>query len=135
MLAPRQEQRETNNDLTVDLVEWDRETSQRCFEKLRDMKTATNPAGLAVCYNIPVFDKAKWLFVADMRLYKVSAPNAEWADVGNDIKVGLVYEAAAVNSTDLRSTTPEGGSFPEMIRTFHFIGRVQENFRDEAATE
>ena len=138
VLAARQAAPGNNNtdDLQLDMVAWDAQTTRLCSDKLKTITKASNPAGIAVCYNVPVFNRDNWFFVAELRLYKVSEPDNDWAAIGNDIGVGLDYRAAEVQRTNLgeRNTTlPAGG--PMLVSTFHFLGMVSEEFRREGATE
>ncbi|KAF8457564.1 hypothetical protein BDZ91DRAFT_504578 [Kalaharituber pfeilii] len=141
MLAPRQENEGGNNSsdngpLKLDMASWDVETTAKCMDKLRAMSKASNPAGLAVCYNVPAFNRTNWVLLADLRLYKISAPDQQWESVGSDIQVELNFPGAAVEERFFGTPNPtDSTDGPQFIKGFHFIGAVRDNFRKEDASD
>ncbi|CAZ79960.1 unnamed protein product [Tuber melanosporum] len=115
----------------LDLQSWARETTLRCIDKLRNVTKASNPSGIAVCYNLPFLSTKSGVFAADLRLYQVSAPEGDWATVGGNIDVSLMYNGAAVQvrnetaeeaaATAQASANSEG---PQKVQEFHFIGQI-----------
>jgi hypothetical protein len=82
----------------VDLNKWNMETEAAC-EKATDALNgqASNPTGMAVCYNLPFLDNSTGVFEAELRLYNVSAPIDPWIGVRlADISMTLSYLGATV---------------------------------------
>jgi len=116
--------------MQVDLEEWNRETTSKCLEQLRTLTRASNPAGIAVCYNLPYLEADAGVFVADLRIYQISESEGDWALV-DDIDMKLEYSAAAVTETNLNMTkeTPSpDGAMPRLITNFHFLGQIKPEF-------
>lgn len=115
----------------LDLQAWAKETTEKCIEKLKTVTKASNPSGIAVCYNLPFLSTDSGVFAADLRLYQVSASEEDWAEVGGNIDVSLMYNGAAVQlrnesaeeaaATKQASANTEG---PEKVQEFHFIGQI-----------
>lgn len=60
-------------------VAWNNQTDAACATALSTLNgVATNPSGMAACYNIRNFDKISGLFLADLRLFRIAAPGANW---------------------------------------------------------
>ena len=124
----------TTNDTAIeeiDMLAWARETTVKCISKLRNVTRASNPSGIAVCYNLPFLSTKSGVFAADLRLYQVSAPEGDWVSASGDIDVSLVYKGAAVQlrnetseeaaATEQASANTEG---PMKVQEFHFIGQI-----------
>lgn len=92
---------------SMNVTAWDMETQAACTSALALMNgTASNPSGMAACYNIPTLDTSTGVFAADLRLYMIEPPNGEFANIpGDNVMVGLNYAGAtvsAVNMTELK---------------------------------
>jgi len=81
---------------------WDAQTQLACTDSLAKLNgKASNDAGMAVCYNIPQLNNSTGEFQADLRLFKVSEPVGEFANIpAQDVQVGLTYIGAQVKPID-----------------------------------
>lgn len=89
---------------------WDNQTTAACTIALSTLNgVATNPSGLAACYNIRSFDKSSGLFLADLRLFRIAAPAANWTRlVVSSEALDVNYANASITSrgsTRARSIT------------------------------
>ncbi|KAF2127610.1 hypothetical protein P153DRAFT_294895 [Dothidotthia symphoricarpi CBS 119687] len=84
----------------ADLKKWEEETRSACMSTLSNLKgKASNPSGIAVCYNVPFLDNRTGVFQAELRLYNVSAPVDPWIGVtAADISLSLSYLGATVQN-------------------------------------
>ncbi len=82
----------------VDPETWDTQTKAACETALLKLQgRASNPSGMAICYNLPVLDRSTGVFKADMRLYRVSAPAPGWSTLMDQtVSLGLYYPEATV---------------------------------------
>ena len=126
--------RQATDNLSIDIAAWDRNVSQACTDKLKAIAQSSNPAGVAVCYNVPVFNKEKWLFMSDLRLYRISKPDGDWSQVGNNFNVTINYAAAMVEQGKMGNQNVSSTG-PELLKAFRFLGMVQPNFQKAGATE
>ncbi|RPA74482.1 hypothetical protein BJ508DRAFT_187551, partial [Ascobolus immersus RN42] len=111
-----------------DLEAWAAETTQKCLAQLRTLAKASNPAGIAVCYNLPFLDANTGVFAADLRMYQISEREGDWAAV-EDIDMKLEYSAAAVRETDFKTTKePPREEMPRIVKEFHFLGQIKPEF-------
>lgn len=76
-----------------------------CNKALTAMNgVASNPSGIAVCYNVLMLNTSTGLFQADVRLYKVAAPTGDWATLDDNpgkINTGLQYMGANVHTPSI----------------------------------
>jgi len=114
---------------------WAEETMGLCRERLKNVTSAANPAGIAACYNIATFDKAKWTFLADLKLFKVSAPGKDWEAIGTDVQVRIVYKAAGAQELPFRNSTVVIIDRPQFVKEFYIGGQVFESFQRQNASE
>jgi hypothetical protein len=135
----------------ADLQKWDEETKQACMKTLGDLNgQASNPSGIAVCYNLPFFDKKTGVFQAELRMYNVSAPVDPWAGVtAADVSMTLSYLGATVQMMNMNSTKRDlsGGVRDGMLverqnidtmtelKVLMYVGRLNKNLMGEAMTE
>ncbi|PUU74623.1 hypothetical protein B9Z19DRAFT_999431 [Tuber borchii] len=115
----------------LDLQSWAKETTLKCIDKLKNVTKASNPSGIAICYNLPFLSSDSGVFAADLRLYQVSAPDGDWATVGGNIDVSLMYNGAAVQvrneSAEEAAATAQASASsvgPQKVQEFHFIGQI-----------
>lgn len=114
--------------MQVDLDEWARETTRKCLDQLKTITKASNPAGIAVCYNLPFLDAETGVFAADLRMYQISEREGDWQLV-EDIDMKLEYSAAAVRETDLNTPREEpSNQMPRIVKEFHFLGQIKPEF-------
>ncbi|RDL39927.1 Uncharacterized protein BP5553_04267 [Venustampulla echinocandica] len=86
----------------VDMSQWDAMATLACTTTLESLNgQASNPSGIAVCYNLPFLDKATGVFQAELRLYTISPPTGNFASIAaKDINVGLTYNGATVSAVN-----------------------------------
>lgn len=84
----------------IDLVEWEKQTKAACGTALQSLNgQASNPSGIAVCYNLPFLDNQTGVFQAELRMYNVSAPIDPWAGItAADVSMTLSYSGATVQT-------------------------------------
>jgi len=84
----------------ADLDKWEEDTKKACMETLSNLNgQASNPSGIAVCYNLPFLDNTTGVFQAELRMYNVSAPIDPWAGVtAADVNMTLSYLGATVQN-------------------------------------
>ena len=77
---------------------WSQETDVACLEALSAMNgVASNPSGMAVCYNVQSFNNLTGSFRADLRIYQLSAPTEDWVQTSEkNVRLGLHYLHASV---------------------------------------
>ena len=85
---------------TMDSALWNNQTEAACMQALTSLNgVATNPAGVAVCYNVPYFDKTTGVFKAELRLYRISPPTDNWGtQQQQDVSVDVTYPYATIAS-------------------------------------
>ncbi|KAF2842603.1 hypothetical protein M501DRAFT_925330 [Patellaria atrata CBS 101060] len=114
---------------TINLEEWDAKTSVACSNALRALEgQASNPSGIAVCYNLPFLDNSTGVFEAELRVYNISAPIGPWIGVAvEDITVGLSYPGATVQNTNgtfmKKRATPQTPTPPMKFSIGNLEGR------------
>lgn len=130
----------------INITQWDADTSNACELSLEALNgVATNPSGLAVCYNLPMLNNDTGVFQADLRLFKVSEPTGAFAGIASqNVQVGLSYIGAtvsAVNSSSLNRRDQELSSTlavlgsrgldrrqnvvkPVMLQAYAFVGQI-----------
>ena len=102
-------------DLETDkLADWDDQTESACSAALIALHgVATNPSGIAACYNIHSLDISTGIFDADLRLYRISAPQKGWIKLdSSSVGVGLSYVNAVVSGTKAKQTKREDRTLP-----------------------
>ena len=98
----------TTGDGKVNVTAWDAQTAAACTNSMDALNgVASNPSGLAVCYNLPFLDNSTGVFEADLRIYKIAEPSGAFANISaNNVQVGLSYNGAtvsAVNASTLKA--------------------------------
>lgn len=136
----------TKKDGTTD-EKWNNQTSEACVTALSALHTvASNPAGLAVCYNVRSFNGATGSFKADLRLYQIGAPAQEWSRLESAsealdvsyataqlVKSGSIHKRNSMvfdlylNQGEASRTlhTKRSNDPPKMLQGLTFIGMVQ----------
>jgi hypothetical protein len=91
----------------INITAWDEKTSEACMTALSGFGgTATNPAGMAICYNLPFLDNSTGVFQADLRLYQIAAPTGDFAGIpSQNIHLGLSYLGATISSANFSALT------------------------------
>ncbi|KAI9770161.1 MAG: hypothetical protein M1835_006604 [Candelina submexicana] len=133
----------------VDPDTWNTRTVAACNSTLSALNgKASNPSGMAVCYNLPYLNNATGVFQADLRLYRIADPIDDWAGIrSQDVSVGLSYAGASVaagssklkirNDATLSSSTEDGdvidvlgkrqSTVPKMLQVFNYVGQINNN--------
>ena len=121
----------SSNQLT--LKTWAADAMERCQERLKNVTSAANPAGIAACYNIATFDRTKWTFLADLKLFKVSQSDKDWAAIGTDVQIGITYKAARAEEISFGNSTAMAP--PTFVKEFYIGGQVSQSFQRQNASE
>ncbi|ESZ92861.1 hypothetical protein SBOR_6769 [Sclerotinia borealis F-4128] len=140
------------NISAANISDWNTQTEAACTQALDLLNgQATNPSGLAVCYNLPYADNSTGVFKADLRLYNVSAPTGTFANIpSQDVQVGLNYEGATVSAVDMstlmarseetsliswpraiqkrQSTDTTTGRTLTLVQSYAFVGQMNKEY-------
>jgi hypothetical protein len=128
----------------VNATAWDQQTTAACTTTLEALNgVASNPAGMAVCYNLPYLDNTTGVFEADLRLYMIAPPTGDFANIAStNVQVGLAYNGATVspvNASSLKrsTTTSDAVSLiswsrgikkrvetPTLVQAYAFVGQI-----------
>ena len=95
-------------------ADWDDQTESACSTALVALHgVATNPSGIAACYNIQKLDIFTGSFEIDLRLYRISAPAEGWLKLDfSSVGVGLTYVNATVSATKPKKVKREDQPLP-----------------------
>ncbi|CAG8979766.1 hypothetical protein HYALB_00012403 [Hymenoscyphus albidus] len=123
---------------------WDASTEKACTLSLEALNgQATNPSGMAVCYNLPMLDNQTGVFQADLRLFMVGPPTGPFANIAaQNVNVGLAYNGATVSAvnkgTGLKKRVDVGVSIiswpkhkrqapiPILTQQYAFVGQINQ---------
>lgn len=141
----------------IDLERWEAETKQACMDTLSNLNgQASNPSGIAVCYNVPFLDNSTGVFQAELRMYNVSAPVDPWVGVtAADVSMTLSYLGATVQNMagnftkrdltwpPVRTREVKDGLLVERqnintmteMKVLMYVGRINSNLLGSAMTE
>lgn len=148
---------------TADLAKWDAATRAACDTAITGLNgQVSNPTGLAVCYNLPFLDNSTGVFLAELRMYNVSAPSDPWVGIRmEDINLSLFYLGAmAKNITwppvqspspapnqkrkneevrnvlvERQNAAPSPAGTPPMLKVHMFVGQINSNLMGTAMTK
>ena len=137
-------------------VIWDNQTEAACVAALGTMNgAASNPSGLAACYNVRSYDSFTGIFQADLRLFQISAPAENWTHLEPSSEtLDVEYAAAEImksknmekrdilqnflpaefvesESLDRRSVHAQ----PKMLQGMSFLGMIKGDFLIETINE
>jgi hypothetical protein len=135
------ERRQTtdNSNNTLDPVEWDTQTTAACLGSLSSISAATNPSGMAMCYNVAQLDTTTGAFVTDLRLFSVSAPTGKWAGIPSQaMQGGVLFTGATAKSINGQTTTQSNtarsvdaellnkrqATTPTLLRNYTIVGQI-----------
>lgn len=140
----------------IDLAKWEEETRSACMKTLGNLNgQASNPSGIAVCYNLPFLDNRTGVFQAELRMYNVSAPVDPWVGVtAADVSMTLSYLGATVQNMNgtfqkreltwppVRERDVSEGALVErqnidsmtQMKVLMYVGRVNSNLMGDAMT-
>ncbi|KAK6082415.1 hypothetical protein SCUP234_04254 [Seiridium cupressi] len=121
----------TPNQSSMNLTQWNTETSAACTTALSQLSVASNPSGTAVCYNIPSLDTNTGAFMADLRLFQLSSATGDFSSIPQqNIQVELQYNGAsvsAVNSSTVQARDLERRAInPSPLQTYMFVGQIDQ---------
>ncbi|OCL12965.1 hypothetical protein AOQ84DRAFT_131423 [Glonium stellatum] len=87
----------------INLNAWETQTQTACENALAALNgQASNPSGMAVCYNLPFLDNTTGVFEAELRMYNISAPIAPWTGIASaDVSLTLSYLGATVQAMNM----------------------------------
>jgi len=120
----------------INMTQWENETLSACTATLSTLSTATNPSGMAICYNLVQLDTNLGTFMADLRLFQVSPPSGDFEGIpAQQMKGGLSFSGATaskVNGQQLKVRGMADGNLskrqqdsgPTFLRTYMIIGRI-----------
>jgi hypothetical protein len=145
MVEERIERRQSSTP-QMNVTAWNEQTEAACNTALMMLNgVASNPAGMAVCYNLPYLDNSTGVFQADLRLYMISNPSGDFSGVpAQNVTVGLQYFGASVQTInpselmkrDIRSwpsteseseTEKRAAMTPSLVQSYAFIGQINMN--------
>jgi hypothetical protein len=148
IVEPIERRQSPTGDGMVNVTAWDQATQQACTAQLQSLNgVASNPSGMAVCYNLPYLDNTTGVFEADLRLYMIAEPTGGFADIASsNVQVGLVYDGAtvsAVNASSLKRRADlvsliswprdekevqrRQAMVPTLVQSYAFIGQINQN--------
>lgn len=131
--------------------DWKSETAAACSMSLAVLNGhASNPTGLAACYNIQSFNGSTGVFEADLQLYRIAAATGNWASLMTQaVNVGMSYSDATIapsnanrkreeeeetpsttqaESDDVgRSRVRRVAAAPTMVQEMSFVGKLNGN--------
>lgn len=121
----------TPDSSSMNLTQWNTETSAACTAALKQLAVASNPSGTAVCYNIPSLDTNTGTFMADLRLFQVSLATGDFTTIPQqNIQVELQYNGASVSpvSSSQVNTRDLGRREvnPSPLQTYMFVGQIDQ---------
>lgn len=141
----------------ANLAEWEDQTRTACMNALANLNgQASNPSGIAVCYNLPFLDNRTGIFQAELRMYNVSAPINPWVGVtARDVSMTLSYLGATVQSMNgnfskrdlewppIRANEPNNGILVERqnvntmteLKVLMYVGKINSNLMGTAMTK
>ncbi|KAI1809568.1 hypothetical protein GGS20DRAFT_274869 [Poronia punctata] len=120
-----------NNNAT----QWESDTLGACMTALSVLPTASNPSGMAICYNLAQLDTNLGTFMADLRLFQVSPPSGAFEGIPpQQMKAGLAFNGATASKVrgqevKVRETIDSSlgrrqNPGPAFLRTYEIIGRI-----------
>lgn len=141
----------------ANLANWEEQTKAACMSTLGRLNgQASNPSGIAVCYNVPFLDNKTGVFQAELRMYNVSAPINPWVGVtAADVSMTLSYLGATVQTMSgnftkreidwppIRAREPNNGMLVERqnintmteLKVLMYVGRINSNLMGLAMTQ
>jgi len=129
----------------INVTQWDADTMAACTNTLEALNgVASNPSGMAVCYNLPFLENTTGVFQADLRLFTISPPTGAFANIPSaNVQVGLSYIGATVSAVNASTLArredrisliswprSENGmekrqaSVPTMAQSYAFVGQI-----------
>lgn len=133
---------------------WINQTSAACIKSLATLNgKASNPSGLAACYNVQSWNSSTGIFEADLQLYRIAAATGDWvALMTQAVNVGLSYSGATVAPSGQhhkkREDLPSGplsdspliersdvrraaAAAPSLVQDMTFVGKINKNLMSQ----
>lgn len=138
------------------LAKWEEETRAACMQTLGNLNgQASNPSGIAICYNVPFLDNSTGVFQVELRMYNVSAPVDPWQGVtAADVSMTISYLGATVQAMNMNNTKREvsearararwnDGTLVQRqtistmteLKTLMYVGKINSNLMGPAMTK
>ncbi|KAI0908303.1 hypothetical protein F4823DRAFT_500488 [Ustulina deusta] len=132
------DRRQNSSTESFNMTQWDTDTIAACTKTLSTLSTASNPSGMAVCYNVVQLNTDLGEFMADLRLFEVSSPSGAWEGVPPQQMQGRVVftgaTASEINGQRVASRSMgdkylsrRQSSGPTLQRTYMIVGRINED--------
>jgi hypothetical protein len=153
-VEPIEKRQSATPGATMTVAEWDAQTMAACTTALEALNgVASNPSGMAVCYNLPYLDNSTGVFQADLRLFTISSPTGTFASIpSQNVMVALSYVGAtvqAVNASTIgrrseeksliswprRSELNKRVTAPVMAQAYAFVGQINKDLISNATTK
>lgn len=130
------------------ITEWNAQTMAACTTTLTALNgNASNPSGMAACYNLPYLDQSTGVFQADLKLFTISPPTGDFATIPTqDVMVGLSYVGATVSAVNASSLKRRGdlesliswpqsvdgmnkrqAAVPTLAQSYAFVGQINKD--------
>jgi len=119
---------------------WEAKTAKACTNAISQLVGgASNPSGMAVCYNLPFLDNSTGVFEAELRMYNVSAPVDPWVGISAaDINLSMSYLGATVSlmkKRDVEPLVPRQSKLGQQLKLLQFVGQINSNLIGQPMTE
>lgn len=122
----------------TNMTQWDTDTLNACMATLSSLPAASNPSGMAVCYNLVQLDTNLGTFWADLRLFEVSTPSGNWGTIPPQQMLGGIsfkgakaskVDGKPVKSRDVQNQymSKRQAKTPTLLRTYMIIGQIDED--------
>ncbi|KAI1172009.1 hypothetical protein F4777DRAFT_25609 [Nemania sp. FL0916] len=132
------ERRQDTTSTPVNMTQWDTKTVAACMASLSALSAASNPSGMAICYNVVQLDTNQGAFMTDLRLFEVSPPSGAWAGTPlQQMDGGVRFTGATASEINGRPVTARGIEYgqttkrqdggPILHRTYTIVGRINED--------
>ncbi|KAL8723341.1 MAG: hypothetical protein Q9225_000324 [Loekoesia sp. 1 TL-2023] len=133
---------------------WINQTSAACIKSLAALNgKASNPSGLAACYNVQSWNSSTGVFKADLQLYRIAAATGDWvALMTQAVNVGLSYSGATVAPSGQHHKRREdlpprtlldspiigrsevrraAAAAPSLVQDMTFVGKINKNLMSQ----
>ncbi|GAW24228.1 hypothetical protein ANO14919_138100 [Xylariales sp. No.14919] len=127
------ERRQNSSTGTLNMTQWDSDTLAACTNTLSTLSASSNPSGMAVCYNLVKLDTNLGEFMADLRLFEVSAPSGAWEGVPlQQMQGGISFKGATASEINGQQVASRGisrrqSTGPTLHRTYMIVGRINQD--------
>ncbi|KAK3688739.1 hypothetical protein B0T22DRAFT_161463 [Podospora appendiculata] len=120
-----------NPDGSINMTAWDAQANSACIAALNALPSSSNPSGTCVCYNLPALDSTSGTFEADLRLFQLNQPTAEFLGIPPaNIQVSLSYSGASVSPISSGTAAQKIGLSTrqnqniKQLQTYLFVGQI-----------